>query len=208
MNKHKSIIHIALFAIAAFSAVSVLLCQNENIRILREEFNRNPQNYAIAFNLGVEYFRNGLYESAERMFDKSQKLASNKHDKAKALYNSACAEYKQGKTDEAKSNLKASLTLNPNDSNAKYNYSLLSVKYSGAKAQENTQNQKNKKSNNQNDNNKDKSNEIKSGIPETNRGIKDSESILNAVKNRELQLIKEMKNKKVKKTSYLRDKTW
>tara|TARA_B100000470_G_scaffold221508_1_gene212039 strand:- start:1475 stop:2224 length:750 start_codon:yes stop_codon:yes gene_type:complete len=88
--------------------------------LIRERGN-NPQ---AQFGRGSSSFQQGDMETAEKAFEQSLK-SSDLDLRSKALYNLGNTFYKNKKTEEALAYYRKALELDPNDTEAKYNYEFL-----------------------------------------------------------------------------------
>ena len=88
--------------------------------LIRERGN-NPQ---AQFGRGSSSFQQGDMETAEKAFEQSLK-SSDLDLRSKALYNLGNTFYQNKKTEEALAYYRKALELDPNDTEAKYNYEFL-----------------------------------------------------------------------------------
>lgn len=183
------------------------------------------------YNLGDALYKQGRYDEAAQYFQNSLQYAKEDRDlSAKALYNIGNSFVKKEKYKEAVEAYKNSLKLNPKDAEAKYNlsYALEKLKQQQNQNQQNKndqnkdQNKDQKKDDQQKDqekNNQDKKQDQDKNEqnkqqdqqnqpqPKKNEISKEqAEQILNAFKNNEAELQKNLRKKKgaVIKT----DKDW
>ena len=115
--------------------------------------------FAAKYNLGNAMFRTERYDRAEQLLTAtaadSLQLAT---DRAEAYFNLGNAQFAQQKLQEALQSYRRSLTLNPDDLEAKYNYAY-TKKLLEQQQQNQDQQQQNQDQNNQNDQNQDNQNQ-------------------------------------------------
>lgn len=113
--------------------------------------------FAAKYNLGNAMFRTERYDRAEQLLtataaDSLQSVT----DRAEAYFNLGNAQFAQQKLQEALQSYRRSLTLNPDDMEAKYNYAYTKKLLEQQQNQNQNQNQD---QNNQNDQNQDNQNQ-------------------------------------------------
>lgn len=119
--------------------------------------------FAAKYNLGNAMFRTERYDRAEQLLtataaDSLQSVT----DRAEAYFNLGNAQFAQQKLQEALQSYRRSLTLNPDDMEAKYNYAYTKKLLEQQQNQNQNQNQnqdQNQDQNNQNDQNQDNKNQ-------------------------------------------------
>lgn len=117
--------------------------------------------FAAKYNLGNAMFRTERYDRAEQLLtataaDSLQSVT----DRAEAYFNLGNAQFAQQKLQEALQSYRRSLTLNPDDMEAKYNYAYTKKLLEQQQNQNQNQNQdQNQDQNNQNDQNQDNQNQ-------------------------------------------------
>lgn len=115
--------------------------------------------FAAKYNLGNAMFRTERYDRAEQLLTATaaDSLQSTT-DRAEAYFNLGNAQFAQQKLQEALQSYRRSLTLNPDDLEAKYNYAY-TKKLLEQQQQNQDQQQQNQDQNNQNDQNQDNQNQ-------------------------------------------------
>jgi tetratricopeptide (TPR) repeat protein len=82
-----------------------------------------PENFEAKFNLGDAFFKQERYDEALKSFQSAIPLAKNDFEKSKVHYNIGNSLLKSQKVKESIEEYKQSLKLNPDDQEAKYNLS-------------------------------------------------------------------------------------
>jgi tetratricopeptide (TPR) repeat protein len=82
-----------------------------------------PDNFEAQFNLGDAYFKQQRYDEAIKSYQSSLAIARNDIEKSKVHYNVGNSLLKSQKIEESIEEYKKSLKLNPDDQEAKYNLS-------------------------------------------------------------------------------------
>jgi tetratricopeptide (TPR) repeat protein len=116
---------------------------------------QSPESYEAKFNLGDAYYKQERYDEAIKSFQSAFANAKTDKDKAKIHYNVGNSLLKTQKLDESIEAYKESLKLNPNDQEAKYNLSYaLNMKNNQQQDQQkkDQQQDQNKNEDQQNDN--------------------------------------------------------
>jgi len=193
-----------------------------------------PDNFEAQFNLGDAYFKSNRYDDAIKSYQSSFPMARNEFEKAKVHYNVGNSLLKLKKYKESIEEYKKSLKLNPNDQEAKYNlsYALQMLKNQekqkdqkqdkkdeDKKDQEKKDEQKDQKENKKEEQKQDQDkkqneqkqdqqqNEEKQQQPQQHKISKEeAERILEALKDNEKDLQKELR--KVKGKRVKTDKDW
>lgn len=109
----------------------------------KKALEKNASSKEGHFNLGDAYYRQDRHDEALKSFASAEAAAARKNDKSAALYNSGNALLKAGKTAESIEAYKQALRLNPADEEARYN-----LEYA-RKRQQQQQNQQQKQDKNQ-----------------------------------------------------------
>ncbi len=92
----------------------------------REAMEQTPGTWEAGYNLGNALYRTEQYDkAAESLRRAATDSLRTAEERAEAYYNLADVQYKQQKLPEALESLKSSLRLNPNDEDAKFNYTLV-----------------------------------------------------------------------------------
>jgi tetratricopeptide (TPR) repeat protein len=112
----------------------------------------DPENFEAKFNLGDAYYKQQRYDEALKSFQTALANARNENEKAKIYHNIGNSFIKSQKIKESIGAYKEALKLNPNDQETKYN---LSYALNMLKNQDQNKQQKNKNNQNQNDKNKE-----------------------------------------------------
>ena len=108
-----------------------------------------PDNFEAKFNLGDAFFKQERYDEAIKSYNSSMVFARNDLEKARVHYNIGNSLLKSQKIEESIQEYKKSLKLNPDDQEAKYN---LSYALELLKNKDNQQQQKNDKDQNKDKN--------------------------------------------------------
>jgi len=186
-----------------------------------------PANFEAQFNLGDAYFKQQRYDEAIKSYQSSLAMARTDTEKSKVHYNVGNSLLKSQKIEESIEEYKKSLKLNPHDQEAKYN---LSYALEMLKNQEQQEDQKqDKKDEEKKDEQKDKKEEKKEDQQKKQDQQKqdqqkkeeekqqqqqqpqkiskeEAERILEALKDNEKDLQKELRKVKGKKVKT--DKDW
>lgn len=168
----------------------------------RKGAEKEPNNFEAVFNLGDSYFRQGKYDDAIKYYQQALGKTQDKDLKAETHYNIGNSLLKSRKLKESIESYKNSLKLNPNDRDAKYNLSY------ALKLLQNEQNQNQNKNKNQDKNkdqnkddrnkqeNKDKQNkDQQQQQPPPKMSKEEAQQILNAMKENEKDLQKQLRKK-------------
>ena len=117
--------------------------------------------FAAKYNLGNAMFRTERYDRAEQLLTATAADSlQSATDRAEAYFNLGNAQFAQQKLQEALQSYRRSLTLNPDDMEAKYNYAYTKKLLEQQQNQNQNQNQdQNQDQNNQNDQNQDNQNQ-------------------------------------------------
>ena len=110
--------------------------------------------FAAKYNLGSAMFRTERYDRAEQLLsDVVADSLQTDTDRAEAYFNLGNAQFAQQKLQEALQSYRRSLTLNPDDVEAKYNYAYTKKMLEQQQQQQNQDQQNQDNQNNQNDQN-------------------------------------------------------
>jgi tetratricopeptide (TPR) repeat protein len=157
------------------------------------------------FNLGDAYFKQKRYDESLKSFQSSLELAQDSILKAKTYHNIGNSLLKSEKIKESIEAYKNALKINPNDRETKYNLSyalsLLEKQQNQKQQNKQNQNQQNKdqqdKQEQNKDQQKDQKQENQNQQPQQNKISKEeAERILEALKNNEKDLQKQLRKKK------------
>ena len=181
---------------------------------------KNPQNFEAKFNLGDAYYKQQRYDEAMKSFQSAFVDAKDDLEKAKLHYNIGNSLLKSQKVKESIGAYKESLKLNPTDQQAKYNlsYALNMLKNPNQDQQQNKNKDQNKDQQDQNkdqqDQNQQKQDQQKQDQQqqqsqeqkEQELTKKEAEKILNALKENEKDLQKQLR--KIKGQRVKTEKDW
>lgn len=114
---------------------------------------KNPESFEAKFNLGDAYYKQQRYDEAIKTFQSSFVNAKNDEEKAKIFHNIGNSLLKSQKLKESIGAYKEALKLNPNDQETKYNlsYALNMLKNPDQNQQQNNQNKDQNKDQQQQD---------------------------------------------------------
>jgi tetratricopeptide (TPR) repeat protein len=191
---------------------------------------KSPDNFEAKFNLGDAYYKQQRYDEAMKSYQTAFVDAKNDLDKSKIYYNVGNSLLKSQKVKESIGAYKEALKLNPDDQQAKYN---LSYALNQLKNPNQDQNQNNDKNKDQKDQNKDQQNKDQQNQDQQNKDQQnqdqekqdqqqqqqqskeqkeqeltkqEAEKILNALKENEKDLQKQLR--KVKGQPIKTEKDW
>ncbi len=197
---------------------------------------KSPNNFQANFNLGDSYYKEQNYPDALKAYSSALSKTNNNLLKAKVYHNIGNALLQSKKYKESVNAYANSLKLNPNDQDTKYNlsYALSMMKNpdKNKNQNKNNKNDKNKKNqdnknqnkndqnkndqnknqnqnqnqNNQQNQNKNQQNQGNNGQSQDKISKQQAETILNAIKNDEKDLQKQVR--KIKGTPVKTDKDW
>jgi len=188
---------------------------------------KEPKNYIANFNLGDAYFKQQQYDEAIKAYEKALSESKTNEQKAHVYHNIGNTLLKDKKIEQSIGAYKQALKLNPDDQDTKYNLSYALSQMNNQKnnkdqnknnkdKDKNNKNQQNKdqdknnkqdQNKNQNQQNQNKQNQNQQQNQQENKISKaDAERILDALKNNEQALQKQLRKHtgKVIKT----DKDW
>ncbi|MDH3269611.1 MAG: tetratricopeptide repeat protein [Ignavibacteria bacterium] len=183
---------------------------------------KSPQNFESKFNLGDAYYKQQRYDEAMKSYQSAFVDAKDELEKAKLYYNIGNSLLKSQKIKESIGAYKESLKLNPNDQQAKYNlsYALNMLKNPNQDQQQNQNQDQNK---DQQDQNKDQQDQNQNQEQQDQKKQdqqqqqsqeqkeqeltkKEAEKILNALKENEKDLQKQLR--KIKGQKVKTEKDW
>jgi len=185
----------------------------------RKAIEKNQNSFPPRFNLGNSYYKQENYEESIKNYQELLRKTDDKELKSKLYHNIGNSYLKSNKIEQSIEAYKNALKLNPNDQDTKYNlsYALSLLKNNQQQNQknQNQQNQNDKQDKNQdNQQNKDKENKDKQNQQNQNEqqdkqeqksqpqqreskiSKEQAERILEALKNNEKDLQKELRKKK------------
>ena len=181
-----------------------------------------PENFEAKFNLGDAYYQQQRYDEAMKSYQSAMVDAKNDVDKSKIYYNVGNSLLKSQKLKESIGAYKEALKLNPNDQEAKYNlsYALNQLKNPNQDQQKNQdqnkdQNKDQKDQQDQNQQNQDQQKQDQKKQDQQQQSQeqkeqeltkKEAEKILNALKENEKDLQKQLR--KVKGQKVKTEKDW
>jgi len=112
-------------------------------QLYREAINSQPENAKLYFNLGNTLAKMDRWEEAVQAYTQFLALAATPEQKALGEYNIGTVLGKDDNWEQAAKHFKRSLSLNPNDEDAKFNYELaLQKQKENEQQQQQQQNQK------------------------------------------------------------------
>jgi tetratricopeptide (TPR) repeat protein len=201
----------------------------------RKVVENSPKNFEANFNLGTSYYKQEKYEDAIKSFTGSLESAENDENRAKVFHNIGNSLLKSNKLQESIEAYKTALKFNPNDEDTKYNlsYALEMMKNQDKDKNQQDKNEQNKdnkdkqdqQQQNQDQQNKDQNKQDQQQNPQPKNeeskqdntkqpqqpkeqkiSQEEAQRILDALKNNEKDLQKELRKVKgkVRKT----DKDW
>jgi tetratricopeptide (TPR) repeat protein len=122
---------------------------------------KSPESFEAKFNLGDAYYKQQRYDEAIKSFQSALVNARNDEERAKIFHNVGNSLLKSQKIKESIGAYKEALKLNPNDQETKYNlsYALEMLKNQDQNQQQNQQNDQNKDENQDQQQNQDQQNQ-------------------------------------------------
>jgi len=186
---------------------------------------KNPESFEAKFNLGDTYYKQQRYDEAIKSFQSALANAKTDEEKAKIYHNIGNSLLKAQKIKESIGAYEESLKLNPNDQETKYNlsYALNMLKNQNQNQKQNQKNDKNKDQNKdqqkQNQDQQKKQDQQKQDQqkqnqqqPQQNQKQKEqkiskeeAERILDALKNNEKDLQKQLRRVRGQKVKTEKD---
>lgn len=196
---------------------------NEAGENFNKAINKEQEQFEGHFNLGDALYKMGKYDEAIGSFKNSLGFTENPEAKAKAFYNIGNSLLKSQRYEESIDAYKNSLKLNPKDPETKYNlsYALEKLKQ---QQQQNKQDKKNNKDQNKDQNKQDQKQDQNQNQdqqkkqdnkdqqqqqqqqPKNQISKNEAERILAALKNKENDLQKKLRQKKARAVP--REKDW
>ena len=199
----------------------------------RKVVESSPKSYEASFNLGNTYYKQEKYDDAIKSYQSAFENAKDNESRAKVFHNVGNSLLKSNKIEESVEAYKNALKFNPNDQDTKYNlsYALELLKNKDKNKQDkndqnkndqNKQNQQQQQNQNQDQQNKDQNKQDQQQQPKNQEAEQDNtkqqqskeqkiskeeaQRILDALKNNEKDLQKQLRKvkAKVRKT----DKDW
>ncbi len=181
----------------------------------REALLVSPNDARLYFNLGNALTRQGKFDEARSAFEQFKSMSSDPSDRAAADYNIGNIHGLQEQWAKAMERYRESLRAAPDDPQAQYNYELVQRRMTeppqnpqsqqGDDEQkeqdqndQNEQNQNNEQQGQQQQGNENQQNQNEQGRPqEGEMSQKEAEQILNALENKEKELLKEYQKKQI-----------
>jgi tetratricopeptide (TPR) repeat protein len=184
---------------------------------------KNPESFEAKFNLGDAYYKQQRYDEAIKTFQSSFVNAKNDEEKAKIYHNIGNSLLKSQKVKESIGAYKEALKLNPNDQETKYNlsYALNQLKKPDQNQQQNNQNKDENKDQQQDKQNQDQQQQDQQKQDQQKQDQqqqqsqeqkeqeltkKEAENILNALKENEKDLQKQLR--KIRGQRVKTEKDW
>lgn len=175
----------------------------------KKALEKNASSKEAQFNLGDAYYRQNRHEEALKSLASAEALAARKSDKSAAFYNSGNVLLKGGKTAESIEAYKQALRLNPADDDARYNLEYARKRQQQQQNQQQQQKQdkdkqkqdqkKDDQQQNQDQQNKQDQQEKQQPQPRQQKqqqmSPEQAEQILNALKNNEKAIQKELRKR-------------
>lgn len=98
----------------------------EAYAIYREELDKNPGDFELAFNAGNALYKMGKYEEAEKLFDQAKSLTNSAAKSSAGKYNQSLSNLKKKDLEKALTEMKEAIKQNPSDEDAKANFEVIS----------------------------------------------------------------------------------
>jgi tetratricopeptide (TPR) repeat protein len=199
----------------------------------RKGIEKEPKSFVANFNLGDSYYKQGRYDESVKAFQNALNLTNDKLDKAKVFHNIGNSLLKSNRVQESIESYKNALKLNPDDQDTKYNLSYaLSLLNKNQQNQQNkndknqqnnqNQNQNSQNKNDQQNNKQDNKQNQQQSSPQQNQTTQQdnlkqpqqkenqiskeqAERILDALKNNEKDLQKQLRKRTGKATRTSKD---
>ncbi|MCA0447138.1 MAG: tetratricopeptide repeat protein [Bacteroidetes bacterium] len=95
-------------------------------KIYREELDKNPGDFELAFNAGNALYKMGKFDEAEKLFDHAKTLTKSATQSSAGQYNQSLANFKKKELEKSLSGLKDAIRQNPEDADAKANFEVIS----------------------------------------------------------------------------------
>lgn len=178
---------------------------------------KSPESFEAKFNLGDAYYKQQRYDEAIKSFQSALANAKTDEQRAKIFHNVGNSFLKAQKVKESIGAYKEALKLNPNDQETKYNLSYaLNMLNNQNQDQQNQQNDQNKDQNkdqkqnqqNQNQQKQQQQNQQQQSQQQKEQELtkQQAEAILNALKENEKDLQKQLR--KIKGQRVKTEKDW
>ena len=177
----------------------------------KKALEKNASSKEAQFNLGNAYYRQDRHDEALKSYASAEALAARKLDKSASFYNSGNALLKAGKTPESIEAYKQALRLNPADDDARYNLEYARKRQQQQQNQQQEQKQdknqdkqnqdQNKDDQQQNQDQQNKQDQEQKQQPQPQQQKQQqippeqAEQILNALKNNEKAIQKELRKR-------------
>lgn len=170
----------------------------------REALLVTPNDARLQFNLGNALTRQGKFDEARAAFEQFKSMSTNPNDRAAADYNIGNIHGLQEQWAEAAQRYRDALRGTPDDAQAQYNYELAQRRMTEpppnpqSQQGDDKQEEQNQEQNDQNQNNQQQGNQDEQGQPqEGEMSQREAEQILNALENKEKELLKEYQKKQI-----------
>lgn len=99
---------------------------DQALEIYQSELNKNPGDYATAFNVGNALFKSGKFDEAEKAWAHAKSLTQKPGNVSASAYNQAVADFQKRDLQEALKQTKEAIRMNPDDEDARANFEVLS----------------------------------------------------------------------------------
>lgn len=127
----------------------------EALTIYQQQLNEDPGNFKIAFNIGNSLLKLGRYDEAKKAFQRAESLTKYSDEASASYYNKSLTNAKSNEFENSLKDLKTAIRLNPDDSDAKANFEIVSRMLEKQKQQEQQQQKQNKQQNKDDKNKKE-----------------------------------------------------
>jgi len=174
----------------------------------REALLVSPNDARLYFNLGNALTRQGKFDEARSAFEQFKSMSTDPHERASADYNIGNIHGLQEQWAKAMERYRDALRGTPDDAQAQYNYELAQRRMTeppqnpqsqqGDENQEDQDQDQNEQQNDQQQGNQNDQNQNQQNQPqEGEMSQKEAEQILNALENKEKELLKEYQRKQI-----------
>jgi len=171
---------------------------------------KSPESFEAKFNLGDAYYKQERYDEAIKSFQSAFVNARSDEEKAKIFHNVGNSFLKSQKVKESVGAFKEALKLNPNDQETKYNLSyalnLLKNQNQNQQNQNQDQNKDQQQQNQQQEQEQQQQQQDSQQQKEQELTKQEAEKILEALKNNEKDLQKQLR--KIKGQRVKTEKDW